>query len=115
MRLDSERACDVLESGDAGGPLRGVDGETNEMEQDSMDKVERDTPDEGVSEEVVAHDSESGTWWVFVLRYERQQKVDERFEELVEEGWSSDCPVPRWPYLSDRVCKGHFKHPGDND
>ena len=40
----------------AGGPLIGVDGETNEMEQDSVDKVERDTPDEGVSEEVVAHD-----------------------------------------------------------
>ena len=28
--------------------------------------------------------------WVFVLRYERQQEMDERYWEIVEEGWFSD-------------------------
>ena len=31
IRPDSERACDGLESGDAGGPLMGVDDEKDEM------------------------------------------------------------------------------------
>ena len=34
--------------------------------------------------------TKSGTWWVFVLRYERQEEVDERYWEIVEEGWFSD-------------------------
>ena len=34
--------------------------------------------------------TESETWWVSVLRYERQQKVDERYWQTVEEGWFSD-------------------------
>ena len=34
--------------------------------------------------------TESQTWWVFVLRYERQQEVDDRYWEMVEEGWFSE-------------------------
>ena len=34
--------------------------------------------------------TESGTWRIFVLRYERQQDVDERYWEIDEEGWFSD-------------------------
>ena len=34
--------------------------------------------------------TESGTWWVFVLRYDCQQEVGERYWEIVEEGWFSD-------------------------
>ena len=49
-RPDSERACDGFQNGDAGGPVMGVDDETDEMEQDSVDNVVGDTPDEGVSE-----------------------------------------------------------------
>ena len=52
--------------------------------------------------------TETETWWVFVLRKERQQEVDERYWEIVEEGWFS-------PFLFDLVCKGHFRHPCDND
>ena len=34
--------------------------------------------------------TESQTWWVFVFLYERQQEVDDRYWEVVEEGWFSE-------------------------
>ena len=34
--------------------------------------------------------TEPGTWWIFALRAEEERLVEERYWEIMDEGWFSD-------------------------